>query len=91
MSVTRRVFELRQAGYEITWTERWEKGQRIVTYTLEKGGHEIQAEAIKQSGTAENGTQAVQAEPGIEAPDAHPKRTEGMAQAAGLDLFGRVA
>jgi biotin operon repressor len=35
MSVTKRISELRRAGYEITSTERWMGRSRIVTYRLE--------------------------------------------------------
>jgi hypothetical protein len=34
LRLSARIQELRQAGHEITWTERWDKGRRIVTYRL---------------------------------------------------------
>jgi hypothetical protein len=34
LRLSARVQELRQAGYEITWTERWEGRKRICTYRL---------------------------------------------------------
>ena len=33
---TRRIFELRQAGYDIRTSEQWRGRARIVTYTLEQ-------------------------------------------------------
>jgi hypothetical protein len=34
MCVTKRISELRKAGYQITSSERRENGKRIVTYSL---------------------------------------------------------
>jgi hypothetical protein len=34
LRLSARVQELRQAGHQISWTETWSKGRRIVTYRL---------------------------------------------------------
>lgn len=34
LRLSARVSELRAKGHRIEWTERWEKGKRIVTYRL---------------------------------------------------------
>ena len=46
LRLSARVQELRAAGYEISWTEKWERGQRIVTYCL-KGQREMFHESVK--------------------------------------------
>lgn len=42
---TRRIFELRQDGYEIELTERWQGKKRICTYTL-KGQLSLRLEDV---------------------------------------------
>jgi hypothetical protein len=34
LRLSARIAELRAAGHQISWTERWDKGRRIVTYRL---------------------------------------------------------
>lgn len=34
LRLSARIMELRELGHQIEWTERWDKGRRIVTYRL---------------------------------------------------------
>lgn len=40
LRLSARIMELRELGHRIEWTETWDKGRRIVTYTL-KGQYEM--------------------------------------------------